>query len=577
MAKRTLRSLVSTLFLACLASPQCAPRNQAPAAVAGAGRVGDRAHVPFDDDWRFFKGDGSGFERPGLDDSAWRTLDLPHDWAIEGTFALENNPHTGGLDVTGVGWYRKHFRVPEAGRGRRYGVEFDGAMANARVFLNGQELGDRPYGYIGFGFDLTPDLAYGGADNVLAVRLAPEPEASRWYPGAGIYRHVWLDATSDVHVTKGGAFVTTPTIAPDRAVVVVRTELQNHRASGVDVTLETSVVDAEGRVVAGVDHSRHLGAQSKDVDDAQIDLPSPRRWDIDDPYLYSVRSVVRKGTRILDRLVTPFGVRSLAFDLKSGFALNGRPMKLQGVCMHHDLGALGTAVNARAIERQLRLLKAMGANAIRTSHNPPAPELLEECDRLGLLVMDEAFDMWRKPKVANGHGKYFDTWAETDLRDMIRRDRNHPSVILYSIGNEVLEQTDPEGGKIAAHLTAICHEEDRTRPVTAAFNRADEAIQNGLAGAVDIPGFNYQALEYERILREHPDWIIIGSETSSTVSSRGVYHLPLEKYDRDPSHQILRATTSSAPFGPTRLTSSSTCKRAIRASSVSSSGPASTI
>ena len=498
----------------------------------------ERDRQSFDRDWRFFKGELQGGERAELDDASWRALDVPHDWVIEEPFDRKYNPHTGGLPIAGVGWYRKHFRIPQGSGARRYAIEFDGAMANARVFLNGHELGTRPYGYIGFAFDLTPHLHFGETENVMAVRLETEEESTRWYPGAGLYRHVWLVATNDVHVARFGTFVTTPSVSEERARVEVRTRLQNERADAVTVTLETTIFDASGQSVARGEVVRRIAPGSSEAIEGAFDVARPHLWDVNSPYLYKAESVVRDGERVLDRYATPFGVRTLQVDRDAGFRLNGRHLKLQGVCMHHDLGALGSAVNARAIERQLRIMKAMGANAIRTSHNPPAPELLDACDRLGLMVMDEAFDMWRKPKVKNGSAKYFDEWAETDLRDMIRRDRNHPSVVLYSIGNEVMEQGEEDGWKIAKDLTRVCHEEDPTRKVTAAFNRLDDAIKNRLADQVDIPGFNYQPRHYERVLKEHPDWIIVGSETSSCVSSRGVYHLPLEKYYKHPSLQL---------------------------------------
>jgi beta-galactosidase len=535
-------------LVALLAAAACSGATPRPTIAQDSPAHRDRDRASFDRDWRFHKGEVAGGEQPGVDDSTWRSLDLPHDWAIEGPFDRRYNPQTGGLDVAGVGWYRKHFRLPSSERGRHYSIELDGAMAYARVFLNGRDLGTRPYGYIGFAFDLTPYLAFGETENVVAVRLAPEADASRWYPGAGIYRHVWLESTTDVHVARWGTFVTTPDVSEGRAHVVVRTELRNHRTTAARVTLQTTVLDADGRAVAEVQSDRLVLPQASEAADAGVDIPRPRRWDVQDPYLYSVRSVVREGERIVDDQTTTFGVRTIAFDKSKGFLLNGRPLKLHGVCMHHDLGALGTAVNAHAIERQLRTMKEMGANAVRTSHNPPAPELLDACDRLGLLVMDEAFDMWRTPKVPNGYSKLFDAWGEADLRDMIRRDRNHPSVILYSIGNEVPEQADPQGGHIAARLTQICHEEDGSRPVTSAFNQPDQAIRNGLASAVDIPGFNYQARGYERILRDHPDWIIVGSETASAVSSRGVYHLDLQKYEKHPSRQLTSYDIIAPPW-----------------------------
>jgi beta-galactosidase len=508
----------------------------------------ERDRQGFGHDWRFLKGDAAAAERPEFDDKNWQVLDVPHDWVIEEPFDRKYNPHTGGLPIAGIGWYRKHFRIPVGSADRRYAVEFDGAMANARVFLNGRELGGRPYGYIAFSFDLTRDLHFGDADNIIAVRLETEQESSRWYPGAGIYRHVWLVQTSDVHVARFGTFVTTPSVTDEKARVELRTRVQNERADAVSVTLETVVVDASGQSVARGEVVRRIAPGSTEAIEGTFDVAHPRLWDVDAPYLYTAESVVREGERVLDRYTTPFGVRTIQVDRDAGFRLNGRHLKLQGVCMHHDLGALGSAVNAHAIERQLRIMKAMGANAIRTSHNPPAPELLDACDRLGLMVMDEAFDMWRTPKVKNGSAKYYDQWAETDLRDMIRRDRNHPSVVLYSIGNEVMEQGEEDGWKIAKDLTRICHEEDSTRKVTSAFNRLDEAIKNKLADQVDVPGFNYQPRHYERVLKEHPDWIIVGSETSSCVSSRGVYHLPLEKYYKHPSLQLSSYDIITAPW-----------------------------
>jgi beta-galactosidase len=500
-------------------------------------KIDGQRRVSLNEGWRFLKGEAVGAERPHFDDSAWRALDIPHDWAIEGPFDYKHNPDAGGLPFYGVGWYRKRFDLPASGRGRFYSVELDGAMANSRVFLNGHELGGRPYGYIGFAFDLTPHLRFGGP-NVLAVRLSPEPDSSRWYPGAGLYRHVWLDVTGPVHVARWGTYVTTPSVSDASARIAVRTALRNRGAKDVRVALETTVLDAEGKEVGRARSEQALTAGGKETVDGTIDVARPQRWDVDRPYLYKAISVVKDGAVVLDRYTTPFGVRTIEFDKAKGFSLNGRHLKMQGVCLHHDLGALGTAVNRRATERQLQIMKSMGVNALRTSHNPPSPELLDLADQLGLVVMDEAFDMWGKVKVKNGHGKYFGEWGETDLRDMIRRDRNHPSVVLWSIGNEILEQADANGATVAKRLAAICHEEDRTRPVTAGLNQADNAIKNGLADAVDIPGFNYQVRHYERLLKDHPDWTIVGAETSSAVSSRGVYHLPIEKYETHPSLQI---------------------------------------
>jgi beta-galactosidase len=491
----------------------------------------------FDRGWRFSKGDSAGAAQPGFADTTWRALDLPHDWAIEGPFDPSISPHQGSLPFFGVAWYRKHFTVPAAAKGRYYSVQFDGVMANSTVYLNGHELGSRPYGYISFEYDLTPHLVFGG-ENVLAVRVAPEPESSRWYPGAGIYRHVWIDATGPVHVAHWGTYVTTPQVGDAAATVSIRTALQNRNQEPARVTLETSILDANGKEVSRASSEHVVAPGEPQPVTAELTVERPQRWDLDRPYLYTASSTVRRGREVTDRYTTPFGIRTIEYGPAKGFLLNGRRVRFQGVCDHHDLGALGTAINRRALERQLEILRKMGTNAIRTSHNPPAPELLELTDRMGFLVMDEAFDMWSKPKVPNGHGKYFDRWGERDLRDMLRRDRNHPSVVLWSIGNEVSEQSDPDGWKLARRLTQIAHEEDATRPVTSAFNQVDNAIKNRLADEVDIPGFNYGVREYARILKEHPNWTIVGSETASCLSSRGVYHLPVEAYEKHPSHQI---------------------------------------
>ncbi len=510
--------------------------------------IGEERRLSLDESWRFFEGEARGAEQPGFDDAAWRVLDLPHDWAIEGPFDQAHGPSQGALPFYGTGWYRRHFALPAGAEGRFFGVEFDGAMANARVWLNGVALGARPYGYIGFGFDLTPHLRFGGEDNVLAVRLTPEPRSSRWYPGAGIYRHVWLDVTGPVHVARWGTTVTTPAVTDEQATVRVRTAIRNRRADSARVTLQTSVVGRNGDEAGRAAVEQTLPAGGTGTVDSEVTVPRPELWDVDRPYLYRLVTTIRHGEDVLDRTITRFGIRTLAFDKDRGFELNGRRVRLQGVCLHHDLGALGAAVNRRATERQLEIMKAMGANAIRTSHNPPSPEQLELADELGLLVMDEAFDMWGRTKIENGHGKYFDEWGERDLRDMIRRDRNHPSVLMWSIGNEILEQADEKGAAIARRLAAICREEDPTRPVTAGFNQLENAIRNGLVDEVDIAGFNYKAPRYAEVMEAHPDWIVLGAETASTVSSRGVYHLPIEKYAKHPSRQITSYDIIAPPW-----------------------------
>ena len=501
----------------------------------------------FNEGWRFHKGDAAGAEQPAFDDASWRGLELPHDWAIEGPFDSKYSPETGGLPIYGIAWYRKHFTIPADGRANVYSVEFDGAMSNSTVWLNGQKLGGRPYGYSSFALDLTAHLVF-GQDNVIAVRLAPEEGSSRWYPGAGIYRNVWLVTTGPIHVAHWGTYVTTPEVSDASATVAMRSEISNRNEKTEQLTVETVIVDASGHEVRRqADDFTILPGRTSPLKQTFL-VANPQRWDVDRPYLYRAVTTVKNAGEVADEYVTPFGIRTIAFDREKGFLLNDRRLKIHGVCNHHDLGALGAAVNRRATERQLQIMKGMGANAIRTSHNPPSPELLELCDRLGLLVMDEAFDMWRIPKVPNGYSKYFADWGEADMRDMIRRDRNHPSIILWSIGNEIPEQSKPNGWQLALFLADIAHQEDSTRPTTSGFNQWADAIKNRLADQVDVPGFNYQPMRYEQIQKEHPKWVIYGSETSSCVSSRGVYHLPVEKYQKHPSLQVSSYDIISPPW-----------------------------
>ena len=510
--------------------------------------LGAERRVSLNQDWRFFLGEAPGAEKPAFDDSSWKALELPHDWAIWGPFDAKINPHEGALPYFGTGWYRKSFTLSESAKAKRLTVEFDGAMSNSTVWINGVELGGRPNGYVGFSFDLTPHLRFGGAANVLAVRLMPEEKSSRWYPGAGIYRNVWLEATAPLHVARWGTYVTTPKVTDAEATVEVKTEIENHGKAAARITLETSIIDAAGRTVARDSHEQALEAGASAMVDARAVIARPQRWDIERPYLYTLASEVKQDGRTVDRYVTPFGIRTIEFNREKGFLLNGRHVKMRGVCNHHDLGALGAAVNRRATERQLEIMQSMGVNAIRTSHNPPSPELLELCDRMGLLVMDESFDMWEMPKTKNGYSKYFKQWADRDLRDQILRDRNHPSVVMWSIGNEIPEQNRSDGWKIAKHLTEICHQFDPTRPTTAAFNIPAGAIKNELAANVDVPGLNYKPWLYENTLKEHPNWVLVGTETASTVSSRGVYHLPIEKYDKHPSLQLTSYDIIAPPW-----------------------------
>jgi beta-galactosidase len=526
-----------------------------------------RTQIELRTGWTFHLGEAEGAERPECDDAGWESVVVPHDWAIRGPFDEDNDAQTtmiledgerkprkhtgrtGGLPTAGVAWYRKTFSLSEDDRGRRCFVEFDGAMSHARVYLNGEFVGEWPFGYSSFHFELT-DLARFGGENVLAVRLEPKPSASRWYPGAGIYRHARLVMVDPVHVGHWGTYVTTPEVSEKQAVVRVWTEVLNQGDGEQAVRLETAILDPSGRCVASASSTGSVGTTS--AFDQSLTVEKPELWSCRTPRLYRAVSAVFADDAEVDVYETRFGIRDVAFDKDKGFFLNGEPMKLNGVCMHHDLGPLGSAVSRRAVERQFEILKDMGANALRTSHNPPAPEVLDVCDELGFVVLDEAFDEWRQAKVKNGYSTLFDAWAEKDLRAMIRRDRNHPCVIMWSIGNEIREQGDEkEGAKTARFLTDICHDEDPTRPTTAGYNNSDAAIENGLADAVDIPGWNYKPARYREYRDAHPDWTTYGSETCSTISSRGEYFFPVaeEKHPCHPSLQVSSYNLSTPRWG----------------------------
>ncbi len=537
-----------------------------------------RERIPFNADWRFAKDDPAGatrldystikawvlpsaqafindpgraqarrpegnlgaevaYTRDNFDHGNWRSLTLPHDWGIEGPFKQELPGETGKLPWFGVAWYRKTFDVPASDEGKQTVLEVDGAMAYALVWCNGQFVGGWPYGYASWHVDLTPYLRH-GAKNTIAIRLDNPPDSSRWYPGGGIYRNVWLTKTSPVRVAQWGTFVTTPSVTAESAMVNVRVTVQNDSAADAEVKITNRIyaLDAEGRIagqaVAEVAPERSVKALAKRqaLHTHVLTVLNPKRWSIKTPARYLVRTTLTQDGKTVDVYDTPFGIRTIAFDPERGFFLNGERVAIQGVCNHHDLGALGAAFNRRAAERQLEILQAMGCNAIRTSHNPPAPELLELCDRMGFVVMDESFDMWRSAKKKNDYHVLFPEWHEADLRAFIRRDRNHPSIIMWSMGNEVREQNEPEGWKVAAHLAAIIHDEDRTRPVITGCNSM-EAGFNGFQTTVDVFGYNYPgrgpAERYGRFLTSSPHIPLLGSETSSAVSSRGEYFFPV--------------------------------------------------
>lgn len=494
----------------------------------------------FDFDWRFKAGEVENGQAPTLDDKEWERVDLPHDFMIEGKGqaivvpggrgggrGAEDLPTTpegpfdprspgrndNGFLNGGIGWYRKTFTLPSRGAADRVRLEFEGVYMNAEVWLNGQSVGRRPYGYSTFEFDVTPHLAPAGEPNVLAVRVLVHQPSTRWYSGAGIYRHVWLTRVAPVHIAQWGVTARATDITDARARVEVRTEVESDAAAQAPVTVQTVIRDREGRAVA-----RAEGTASAPI---SLEIPKPRRWSIEDPYLYTVESTLTSG----DSVRVPFGLRTIEFTTDGKFLLNGRHVPLQGVCLHHDLGPLGAAAFDRGIERQLQIMKAMGVNAIRTSHNPPAPAFLDFADRMGFVVMDEAFDEWKQNKTRFGYGQFFDEWSERDIRDMVRRDRNHPSVVMWSIGNEIPEQRNKEAGEaMAARLTAFVREEDPTRPVTAGMNNPTQALETGFAKPLDLFGVNYNLGVYERVKGSRS----YASETSSNYSSRDRYNLVLK-------------------------------------------------
>lgn len=503
-----------------------------------------RKEYLLDKNWKFKKGDFPEAIEARFNDLKWETVTIPHDWAIKGPFDGNNDVQkvrieqnlekeesvksgrTGGLPFIGSAWYRLKFRVPTFLPGKKATLLFDGAMSNARVYVNGKEAGFWPYGYNSFQLDVTSFLNPPGEVNTLAVRLENFPESSRWYPGAGLYRNVHLFITEDLHVPVWGTYITTPEINAEYAKVRVKTKVETPGGSFQELRLETQIKNAAGETVATT--TSNLVATDKQEFEQSLIVKNPSLWSPETPALYKAVSKLYKGDVLKDEYETTFGIRTIKFEADKGFSLNGTIRKFRGVCNHHDLGPLGTAVNVAALRRQLTMLKDMGCDAIRTSHNMPAPELVALCDEMGFMLMVESFDEWKTPKVKNGYSQYFDEWAEKDLVNMIHRDRNSPSVVMWSIGNEVPDQSAAGGNKIAKRLQDICHREDPTRPVTAGMDRINDALTKNFAAVLDIPGFNYKPTWYERANNALPQGFILGTETASTVSSRGVYKFPAE-------------------------------------------------
>lgn len=535
--------------------------------------------------WTFHLGDDSAASRPDYDDTAWRILNLPHDWAIEGEFSRDNPSGTGGGALPGgIGWYRKTFTVDKADEGKRLYIDFDGVYMNSEVFINGHSLGVRPYGYVSFSYDLTPYIKWGGK-NVVAVRVDNgEQPNSRWYSGCGIYRNVWLTKLNPVHIAQWGTFITAEDVSKNSARLNIRTKIQYDAAAQLqdsvkqadgtyvvfdseivplaDVVLQSRLMDAEGNVVDEVASELQVIPTCLNEVEQEIVVKNPNLWSVNTPYIYKVNSIlIDKITgKVLDNYCTNTGIRTFRFDAQKGFILNGERLKINGVCMHHDLGCLGAAVNIRAIERQLEILQEMGCNGIRCSHNPPSPELLDLCDRMGFIVMDETFDMWRKRKTAHDYSRYFNEWHERDLTDLILRDRNHPSVFIWSIGNEVLEQwSDAKADTLTleqanlilnfGHDQSMLAKEgemsvnslltkkladmvkalDSTRPVTAGCNEPNPNNHLFRSEALDLIGFNYHDDWFAGVPEKFPGKPFIVAESVSALMTRGYYRMPSDE------------------------------------------------
>lgn len=482
--------------------------------------VESRTKISFNKGWKFYLGDEPGAKSPAFTDTKWRKLTLPHDWSIEGKFDEKNaaKPEGGGLP-TGIGWYRKEFTAPVNFTNRIITIEFDGVYKNSEVWINGKYLGKRPYGYSSFSHEIGKFLKTG--KNLIAVKAdnSAQPD-SRWYSGSGIYRNVWLTSSAKISVAKWGTFVS----ADQSGKVNIETQINNKTLQSQSVVLIHSVYDPNGKLVLKTKtEATKIDTSGKTVT-IQSEIKNPILWSVTNPKQYRLQTQVLQNNKLIDRYETRFGIRGFQFDAVKGFSLNGQPMKILGVCLHHDLGALGAAVNVRAMERQLEIMKAMGVNAIRTAHNPPAPEFLDLCDKMGFLVMDEAFDMWAKKKTKNDYHLNFPEWHKRDLEDMILRDRNHPSIILWSIGNEIREQFDSTGIDITRELVSIVKSLDKTRPVISALTET-KAEKNFIyqANALDVYGLNYNHKLYKDFPKDYPGVKFLATETTSALETRGFY------------------------------------------------------
>jgi len=498
----------------------------------------------FTEDWMFYKNDTISKISEVLQSDNWQEVYLPHDWSIYQDFDKNSPAGIGGGALSGgIGYYKKSFKIPLKDSAKVYRIQFDGVYQNSEVWINGRYLGNRPNGYIGFEYDLTPYLNYGSKDNTMLVKVdnSDQPN-SRWYSGSGIYRNVWLKKLSKIYIPQWGTFVTTPRISEDNATVNIQTEIKNEFSQEQNISVEVKILQGNREIAKSIDSEIKIGTSATINLEQQVEVHNPRLWAVNAPNLYTAQINIIQNEIIIDRYETQFGIRDFEFDVDKGFILNGKPLKIRGVCMHHDLGPLGAAINTRAIERQLEILKEMGVNGIRTAHNPPAPELLDLCDQMGFIVMDEAFDMWTKAKTENDYSQYWEKWHKKDLTDLIKRDRNHASVFMWSIGNEIQEQWSDKGTKIGKELSNIVKSLDLTRPVTAGMNppihvsdkkvtlqfeeTADKPNSLAGSGALDLIGYNYAHQTWEKHQLNFPNTPFIATETTSGLQTRGYYEFP---------------------------------------------------
>jgi beta-galactosidase len=496
-----------------------------------------RIVTQLNDGWKFSKGKNDQAFQVAFNDKGWQTVSVPHDWAIYGPFdkeidkqvvaitqngekvASEKTGRTGALPYIGEGWYRNEFSLPQFKRGQKAILLFEGAMSEPKVFINGQKVGEWRYGYNYFYFDITDKISP-GKKNLLAVHLNNMGESSRWYPGAGLYRKVSIIVKNAESIDQWGTYITTPVITQDLAKVNIKTKV-----SGKGVRLVTDIFDANGSRVASETTQTLFGKEFEQ----NIAVTQPKLWSPENPYLYKAVSKLYVGSELKDEVTTRFGIRQISYLPTTGFSLNGKTRKFKGVCLHHDLGPLGAAVNKAALRRQLRILKDMGCDAIRSSHNMPSREQLELCDEMGFMFLAETFDEWARPKVKNGYARFFATDAEKDVVNLVQATRNHPCIVMWSSGNEVPDQFGAEGVKRAKWLQDLFHREDPTRPVTVGMDQVKATLQSGFGALLDVPGLNYRTHLYEEAYKTFPQGLLLGSETASTVSSRGIYKFPVEK------------------------------------------------